>query len=236
MSFDPVAIQAELEALLHDFYRSYTVDGDGDFGLTFRLHARHLDPPTHGDEEKTAKAKPESRAPGDLNALSLAEEVSEAVRYWTRKVHPAGVTPVLGDCLKLLPLLAGSNDFGDQILFELRSIHRRSLFALELDEAPEPIRGVACPLCGGHTIVRDMRRPDLGLWCNAGGTEGCHNDEAWPSCRALCPTCGEERRPWCTTCAGQLGLLLCRHSPGSLRHAKRWGFNELDELVRSAAA
>lgn len=235
MTVDPVAVEAELGALLYDFWASYEIGAnDENYGLVKRLYDQHLDPPQRSDDVHVSGFKPGSRPPGDTNALSLAEEISDAVGYWTSEVHPVGVRPILGDCLKLLPSLACGHEMAERVLFDMRSLHRRSLFALGLEDPPIPLRGVPCPVCGEQMLRRDPARPELGIWCASSGPDGCHNDE-WSECRDECPSCGSERRPWCQTCQGR-PRLLCRRSPGSLRHAMRWGNAQLDELVRSAAA
>jgi len=241
---DPIA--EEIRGLLWDFYRSYKPSGDNDDGedtpLAFRLYHQHTSR-LQGDDVSIRPAKPHSQAPGDVLALSLAEEVQREVFYWVRKTHrvvdwdgPVPRTLDLEWCLKNLPDLAGRSEHREEVLADFRSLRAQALIMLRFERAPVPIRspGARCGVCGNRTLVQDPKSGDV--YCSMGGMDGCHDDERYPSCRALCSGCADRRDPACPVCWGQLPLVLCRRSERSMRHAWRVGHDRLHELTPGRAA
>jgi len=238
---DPIA--EEIRGLMWDFYRSYKPTGDNDDGedtpLAFRLH-HQFGTPLQGDDVAIRKAKPHSQAPGDIPALSLAEKVREEVIYWAGKLHPVqgfGKTePTFVWALENLADLTVGHPFGEEVLADFRSLRAQALIMLRFERAPVAIRspGARCGVCGNRTLVQDPKSGDV--YCSMGGPEGCHDDEQYPSCRALCSGCADRRDPACPVCWGQLPLVLCRRSERSMRHAWRVGHDRLHELTPGRAA
>lgn len=210
------AFVEELRGLLCDLYAKYHVDGDGDDGLVFRLYRQHEEP--RRTESHGGRLKPRSRPPGDVYALSLAIEIGHAVRYWTSVAHPTGATPPLDQACELLPDLAAAAECREDVRFDLRSVHRQALLTLGLARAPVPVRGVVCPYCRQTSIVYDPEASEGDVWCSNSGPHpaSCHNDLRYPECR------------------DEIGVLSCRRTERSQRHAYRWAHSELGMLGRAS--
>ncbi|MBL7487128.1 hypothetical protein [Frankia sp. AgW1.1] len=237
-----IAVQSELDGLLHDFFVEFhhpdDLPGDHPF-IVARLMAEYH------ERTKTdmvgARPKPGSKPPTSLLPLSIAEEISDEIRYWYRSVHPAPPVVVgLGPALEQLAFLAAGHRSGPNVVAALRGLMRSARICLDWDKEPYlwregPGEKRRCPLCGGRLLWDPSNLRVLCGGVDSRGPFGCHWDEKHQACRLFCkgdettPGCGLDRDPACKICAG-FPPVDCRRSEGSLRHGWYAGFNELHGL------
>lgn len=231
-----IAVQSELDGLLHDFFVEFHHPDDPGSDYPFivaRLMAEYH------DRTKTdmvgARPKPGSKPPTSLLPLSIAEEISDEVRYWYRSVHPTPPMVVgLGPALEQLAFLAAGHRSGPNVVAALRGLMQSARICLGWSQEPFLWRDLSklCPRCGGRLL---WDPPNRRVLCRSRGSFGCHDDAKYPACRMVCvgdedtPGCGLDRDPHCVVCAGSPPV-DCRHSDGSLRHGWFAGFNELHDL------
>lgn len=215
----------ELAALLGDLYTAYTgTDAPGDLPLLERLtraYHHQVIPRTPG--ERTHRP-PGPRPPGADGPMLARDEIEQALAEWVRFFRdgmPLRVTRP--EAAGLLPTLALQKDDGahlGELLHDVRSVHRVALLVLGVEDPPSTVGNAVCPGCERRAIAFDRHADRGDVWCSTSGyrASACHDDTRWPDCRDP-----------------DTGVIRCRRSPRSTRHARRWDHSELHLLIPQAA-
>lgn len=211
-----MSLRTDIAITTCDLYERYISDHDAppavgrrpdDRSITRRLrdlYDEQIKPP-RGEYQKP---RPGPRPPGVLDAMLALDEVDQIARGWYE--YATNCTAPASRAGLLLPDVIHEDDLHD-VLSDLRSARRTGLLALGLARSPVALRGVLCPACGQAKLFYEPVGSD-GVWCAAGGTTGCHDDERYAGCRS------------------SDGTLTCRRAPRSTRHCVKIPFGRLEEL------
>lgn len=226
----PTSAELELSHLLGELYRSFSAaDAPGYLPLLDRLRNAYLfqlNPAGGRDENGGGRRPPGPRPPGHDGAMLARDEIEAMVDGWAAYLSPGQGTPSRRQAAELLPTLAVQQRAGElalEVLHDVQSAHRVALLVLGLETAPGTLQGRDAPRCLHCHKQRIMfdRNATLGdVWCgNSGWDAGaCHDDARWRDCR------------------DENGVITCRRSARSVRHAYRWDHASLPLLAPARPA
>lgn len=226
----PVTAELALSHLLGELYDAFSAaDAPGRLPLLDRLRNAYLFQLDTGGGSRDSgggRRPPGPRPPGRDGAMLARDEIEHVVDWWAAYLHPGDAVLSRLDSARLLPTLAAQQpgDLPGEVLHDIQSAHRVALLVLGLEEAPGTLQGADAPRCLHCHKQRIMfdRHATLGdVWCGNAGwdPDACHDDTRWPSCRDP-----------------DTGVITCRRSARSVRHAYRWEHASLHLLAPARPA
>ncbi len=226
----PTSAELELSHLLGELYGSFSAaDAPGVLPLLERLTRSYLfqlAPAGGRDENGGGRRPPGPRPPGHDGAMLARDEIEAVVDWWAYYLAPGARQMSRAQAAELLPTLAVQQcdeHLAGEVLVDVQSAHRVALLVLGLETAPGTLQGRDAPRClhcHKQRIMFDKNATLGDVWCgNAGWTvDACHDDSRWPDCR------------------DDQGVITCRRSARSVRHAYRWDHASLPLLAPARPA